>query len=289
MLEMVITAREADLGHGLKVRRVLPYAKRRMVGPWIFVDHAGPVTLAAEDTRAADVRPHPHIGLSTVSYLLSGQVSHQDSLGVHQLINPGDVNWMTAGRGISHSERFKHPDSFAGGGLELMQLWVALPEADEETEPAFTHYPAADLPVRDEGGVWMRLIAGEAYGMKSPVRTHSPLFYLHTEWQPGARLALPGGHREQAAYVARGEVEYGGQTYVTGQLLVFGDDTDAVITAHTKSTLMIFGGEPLGERHIFWNFVSSRKERIEQAKADWAAGRIPLPPEDNQEWIPLPG
>lgn len=289
MLEMVITAREADLGHGLKVRRVLPYAKRRMVGPWIFVDHAGPVTLAAEDTRAADVRPHPHIGLSTVSYLLSGQVSHQDSLGVHQLINPGDVNWMTAGRGISHSERFKHPDSFAGGGLELMQLWVALPEADEETEPAFTHYPAADLPVRDEGGVWMRLIAGEAYGMKSPVRTHSPLFYLHTEWQPGARLALPGGHREQAAYVARGEVEYGGQTYVPGQLLVFGDDSDAVITAHTRSTLMIFGGEPLGERHIFWNFVSSRKERIEQAKADWAAGRIPLPPEDNQEWIPLPG
>jgi len=289
MLEMVITAREADLGHGLKVRRVLPYAKRRMVGPWIFVDHAGPVTLAAEDTRAADVRPHPHIGLSTVSYLLSGQVSHQDSLGVHQLINPGDVNWMTAGRGISHSERFKHPDSFAGGGLELMQLWVALPEADEETEPAFTHYPAADLPVRDEGGVWMRLIAGEAYGMKSPVRTHSPLFYLHTEWQPGARLALPGGHREQAAYVARGEVEYGGQTYVPGQLLVFGDDSDAVITAHTKSTLMIFGGEPLGERHIFWNFVSSRKERIEQAKADWAAGRIPLPPEDNREWIPLPG
>ncbi|MGV3725506.1 pirin family protein [Hydrogenophaga sp.] len=288
MLQMVITAREADLGHGLKVRRVLPYAKRRMVGPWIFVDHAGPVTLAAEDTRAADVRPHPHIGLSTVSYLLSGQVSHRDSLGVHQLINPGDVNWMTAGRGISHSERFKHPDSFAGGGLELMQLWVALPEADEETDPAFTHYPAADLPVRDEGGVWMRLIAGEAYGMKSPVRTHSPLFYLHTEWQPGARLALPGGYSEQAAYVARGEVEYDGVTYVPGQLLVFGNDTDATLTAHTKATLMVFGGEPVGERHIFWNFVSSRKERIEQAKADWAAGRIALPPDDDQEWIPLP-
>lgn len=289
MFEMVITAREADLGHGLKVRRVLPYAKRRMVGPWIFVDHAGPVTLAAEDTRAADVRPHPHIGLSTVSYLLSGQVEHRDSLGVHQFINPGDVNWMTAGRGISHSERFKHPDSFAGGGLELMQLWVALPEADEETDPAFTHYPAADLPVRDQDGVWMRLIAGEAYGMKSPVRTHSPLFYLHTEWQPGARLALPGGYSEQAVYVARGEVEHDGQTYVTGQMLVFGDDTDAVITARTRATLMILGGEPLGERHVYWNFVSSRKERIEQAKADWAAGRIPLPPEDNQEWIPLPG
>ncbi|MDO9435556.1 pirin family protein [Hydrogenophaga sp.] len=289
MLEMVINAREADLGHGLKVRRVLPYAKRRMVGPWIFVDHAGPVTLAAEDTRAADVRPHPHIGLSTVSYLLSGQVEHRDSLGVHQFINPGDVNWMTAGRGISHSERFKHPDSFAGGGLELMQLWVALPEADEETDPAFTHYPAADLPVRDVDGVWMRVIAGEAYGMKSPVRTHSPLFYLHTEWQPNAQLPLPGGYSEQAAYVARGEVEYAGETYVPGQLLVFGNDTDAVITARTKATLMIFGGEPVGERHIFWNFVSSRKERIEQAKEDWAAGRIPLPADDNKEWIPLPG
>ena len=289
MLEMVITARPADLGHGLTVKRVLPYAKRRMVGPWIFVDHAGPVTMAPEDTSAADVRPHPHIGLSTVSYLLSGQVMHRDSLGVQQSIVPGDVNWMTAGRGISHSERFSHPESFAGGGLELMQLWVALPEADEETEPAFTHYPAADLPVQEADGVWMRLIAGSAYGMTSPVRTHSPLFYLHTEWQAGATKALPGGHSEQAVYVAHGEIEHAGQTYVPGQLLVFGDDPDAVITAREKSTLMIFGGEPLGERHVFWNFVSSRKERIEQAKADWQAGRIPLPPGDDKEWIPLPG
>lgn len=289
MLEMVINAREADLGHGLKVRRVLPYAKRRMVGPWIFVDHAGPVTLAPEDTCAADVRPHPHIGLSTVSYLLSGQVMHRDSLGVQQAIVPGDVNWMTAGRGISHSERFSHPESFAGGGLELMQLWVALPEADEETDPAFTHYPAADLPVREDGGVWMRVIAGSAYGMTSPVRAHSPLFYLHTEWQAGASMALPGGYREQAVYVARGAVEHAGQGYGVGQLLVFGDDTDAVITANESSTLMVFGGEPLGERHVFWNFVSSRKERIEQAKADWKAGRFPLPPGDDQEWIPLPG
>ena len=288
MLEMVITAREADLGHGLKVRRVLPYAKRRMVGPWIFVDHAGPVTLAPEDIKGADVRPHPHIGLSTVSYLLSGQVMHRDSLGVKQSIVPGDVNWMTAGRGISHSERFSHPESFEGGGLELMQLWVALPEKDEEADPAFTHYPARDLPVREGDGVWMRLIAGEAYGMTSPVKTHSPLFYLHTEWQAGASKSLPGGHKEQAVYVARGEIEHAGQSYAPGQMLVFGDDTDAVITAREKSTLMIFGGEPLGERHIFWNFVSSRKERIEQAKADWKAGRIPLPPGDDGEWIPLP-
>lgn len=289
MLEMVITARPADLGHGLTVKRVLPYAKRRMVGPWIFVDHAGPVTMAPDDMQGADVRPHPHIGLSTVSYLLGGQVHHRDSLGVHQIIVPGDVNWMTAGRGITHSERFTYPESFAGGGLELMQLWVALPEADEETDPAFTHYPAADLPVQEADGVWMRLIAGNAYGMSSPVRTHSPLFYLHTEWQAGASKALPGGYSEQAVYVAHGEIEHAGQTYVPGQLLVFGDDADAVITAREKSTLMIFGGETLGERHIFWNFVSSRKERIEQAKEDWQAGRMPLPPDDNQEWIPLPG
>jgi redox-sensitive bicupin YhaK (pirin superfamily) len=289
MLEMVITARPADLGHGLTVKRVLPYAKRRMVGPWIFVDHAGPVTMAPEEMQGADVRPHPHIGLSTVSYLLGGQVHHRDSLGVHQIIVPGDVNWMTAGSGITHSERFTYPESFAGGGLELMQLWVALPEADEESDPAFTHYPAADLPVQEADGVWMRLIAGSAYSMTSPVRTHSPLFYLHTEWQAGASKALPGGHSEQAVYVAHGEIEHAGQTYVPGQLLVFGDDPDAVITAREKSTLMIFGGEPLGDRHVYWNFVSSRKERIEQAKADWQAGRIPLPPGDDKEWIPLPG
>ena len=288
MLEMVINARAADLGHGLMVRRVLPFAKRRNVGPFVFLDHAGPVPLPPLYDRAADVRPHPHIGLSTVSYLLSGQITHRDSLGTLQIIRPGEVNWMTAGRGISHSERFTHPDSYADGGLELMQLWVALPEADEECEPAFTHYPATDLPVIESEGVWMRLVAGSAYGESSPVRTHSPLFYLHTEWQAGARKALPGGHREQAVYVAKGEIEHAGEVYQPGQLLVFGDDVDAVITARTPATLMLFGGEPLGERHIFWNFVSSRKERIEQAKADWAAGRFTLPPDDKDEWIPLP-
>ena len=311
MLEMVINARAADLGHGLKVRRVLPFAKRRNVGPFVFLDHAGPVPLPAEYVRASDVRPHPHIGLSTVSYLLSGQITHRDSLGTLQLtgvpspcglrcelawgrpgaalIRPGEVNWMTAGRGISHSERFTHPDSYADGGLELMQLWVALPETDEECDPAFTHYPASALPVIESDGVWMRLVAGSAYGESSPVRTHSPLFYLHTEWQAGARKALPGGHREQAVYVAKGEIEHAGEVYQTGQLLVFGADVDAVITARTPATLMLLGGEPLGERHLFWNFVSSRKERIEQAKADWATGRIALPPDDKDEWIPLPG
>jgi redox-sensitive bicupin YhaK (pirin superfamily) len=289
MLEMVIDARAGDLGHGLTVRRVLPFAKRRSVGPFVFLDHAGPVPLPAKYVREVDVRPHPHIGLSTVSYLLSGQITHRDSLGTRQVIRPGDVNWMTAGRGISHSERFTYPDSYADGGLELMQHWVALPEADEETDPAFTHYAASELPELQRDGVWMRLVAGSAYGETSPVRTHSPLFYLHTEWQAGASLALPGGHSEQAVYVAKGEVEHAGHTYQPGQLLVFGNDSDARLTARTPATLMLFGGEPLGERHLFWNFVSSRKERIEQAKADWREGRFTLPPDDQDEWIPLPG
>jgi redox-sensitive bicupin YhaK (pirin superfamily) len=289
MLEMVINARAADLGHGLKVRRVLPFAKRRSVGPFVFLDHAGPVPLPAGYSRAADVRPHPHIGLSTVSYLLSGEITHRDSLGTLQIIRPGEVNWMTAGRGIAHSERFTYPDSYAGGGLELMQLWVALPEADEETEPAFTHYPASALPVVERNGVWMRLVAGSAYGATSPVRTHSPLFFLHSAWQAGARLALPGGYSEQGVYVARGEIEHEDELYGPGQLLVFDNDTQATLTARTPATVMLFGGEPLGERHLFWNFVSSRKERIEQAKQDWAAGRFALPPDDKDEWIPLPG
>lgn len=289
MLELTIHARAADLGHGLTVRRVLPYAKRRMVGPFIFLDHAGPVTIAPEDIAQADVRPHPHIGLSTVSYLLSGQITHRDSLGVKQLIHPGDVNWMTAGRGISHSERFSHPESFAGGGLELMQLWVALPEADEETAPAFTHYPQGELPVHERDGVWLRVIAGQAYGLESPVRTHSPLFYVHVECAAGASLTLPGGYSEQAVYVARGAIEHAGAVHEAGQLLVFDSDSNAVIRAQSVATLMIFGGEPVGERHIFWNFVSSRQARIEQAKADWQAGRFALPPDDQDEFIPLPG
>lgn len=288
MLEMVITARSADLGHGLLVRRVLPYAKRRMVGPFIFWDHAGPVTFPPEAIPGADVRPHPHIGLATVSYLLSGSMTHRDSLGTVLDIRPGDVNWMTAGRGISHSERFTHPQSFEGGGLELMQSWVALPVEHEETAPAFAHTGKDALPTIDENGVWMRLVVGEAYGARSPVATLSPLFHVHAEAQAGARVRLPGGHAEQALYVAKGAVEHAGQTYEPGQLLVFGNDGDAFVTARSAATLMLFGGEPLGERHIWWNFVSSRKERIEQAKADWTAGRIALPPGDDAEWIPLP-
>jgi redox-sensitive bicupin YhaK (pirin superfamily) len=289
MLEMVIDARAADLGHGLKVRRVLPFAKRRSVGPFVFLDHAGPVPLPDSYDRNADVRPHPHIGLSTVSYLLSGEITHRDSLGTLQIIRPGEVNWMTAGRGITHSERFTYPDSYANGGLELMQLWVGLPEADEETDPAFTHYDRALLPERRAGGVWSRLVAGSAYGDTSPVKTHSPLFFLHAELDARAELALPGGYSEQAVYVVRGSIGYQEGTYEAGQLLVFDGDAAAKLQALSAATLMVFGGESLGERHLFWNFVSSRKERIEQAKADWREGRFALPPDDQDEFIPLPG
>lgn len=288
MLEMVINAREADLGHGLKVRRVLPFAKRRSVGPFVFLDHAGPVPLPAEYDRKADVRPHPHIGLSTVSYLLGGQITHRDSLGTLQIIRPGEVNWMTAGRGIAHSERFTYPDSYADGGLELMQFWVALPEADEECDPAFTHYPKSALPERNENGIWTRLVAGSAYGADSPAKTHSPLFLLHAELQPGAALALPGGYSEQAVYVAKGEIDHQGERYQPGQLLVFDGDASVQVTAPSAATLMVFGGESLGERHLFWNFVSSRRDRIDQAKADWREGRFALPPDDRDEFIPLP-
>ncbi len=288
MLETVIDARKAELGPGLVVRRVLPFAKRRMVGPFIFLDHAGPVKLPPETARQADVRPHPHIGLSTVSYLLSGVVTHRDSLGTVQVIRPGEVNWMTAGRGISHSERFEDPAAFAGDGLELLQSWVALPDAFEETDPAFNNYPVHALPEAQDGGVWMRMIAGHAFGLRSPVRTHSPLFYVHARISDGTRIGLPDRHVERAAYIVNGGLEFEGSVFRPGQMLVFAAGSDPSLRAVAPSTVMLLGGEPLGLRHIWWNFVSSRKERIEQAKADWKAGRIALPPNDRNEFIALP-
>ena len=288
MLDTLITAREGDLGHGLKVRRVLPFARRRMVGPFVFFDHAGPVSLPPEAVRGADVRPHPHIGLSTVSYLLSGEIIHRDGLGVVQRICPGEVNWMTAGRGIAHSERFEHPASFAGGGLELMQFWVALPEADEECDPSFAHYGPEALPLLERPGLRCRVLAGEVMGQRSMVRTSSPLFCAHVELSAGTTFTLDGRYPEQAVYVVRGAVSHGEQTAAPGQMLVFDQAPDTVV-AQQDSVVMLLGGEPVGPRHIFWNFVSSRPERIEQAKADWRAGHFKLPPDDRDEWIPLPG
>jgi redox-sensitive bicupin YhaK (pirin superfamily) len=288
MVEIVIEARKASLAPGMDVRRILPFRLRRMVGPFIFMDHAGPVSIQPEGGSAMDVLPHPHIGLSTVSYLFGGQVTHRDSLGVQQIIRPGEVNWMTAGKGIAHSERFEDPATLAGGKLEMIQTWVALPERDEESNPSFSNYKPEELPVFTDTGVWMRLIAGNAFGLRNNVQTHSPLFYLHVVLEQGARFGLPKEHSERAIYLAKGSVEVSGRPYVSGQMIVFDKGADPIIISREPTTLMLLGGEPLGERFIWWNFVSSRKERIEQAKSDWKEGRIVLPPNDNAEFVPLP-
>ena len=288
MLDIVIDAREAAISKSIKVKRILPFRLRRMVGPFIFMDHAGPITEIPSQASTLDVLPHPHIGLSTVSYLFGGQVTHRDSLGVEQIIRPGEVNWMTAGRGIAHSERFEDPAALAGGNLEMIQTWVALPEKDEESTPTFNNYTPDQLPIFTDTNVWMRLIAGNAYGLSNEVRTNSSLFYLHVILQQGARFGLPKEHDERGFYIAKGTVEVAGNIYHQGQMLVFNKGVDPIILAKENTTLMLLGGEPLGERFIWWNFVSSRKERIEQAKEDWKQGRIILPPNDNKESIPLP-
>lgn len=288
MLDIVIDAREAAISKSIKVKRILPFRHRRMVGPFIFMDHAGPITDIPSPPSTLDVLPHPHIGLSTVSYLFGGQVTHRDSLGVEQIIRPGEVNWMTAGSGIAHSERFEDPTALAGGNLEMIQTWVALPEKDEESAPSFNNYTPDQLPIFTDTNVWMRLIAGNAYGLSNNVRTNSSLFYLHVVLQQGARFGLPKEHDERGFYIAKGTVEVAGNTYNQGQMLVFNKGVDPNILAKENTTLMLLGGEPLGERFIWWNFVSSRKERIEQAKEDWKQGRIILPPNDNKEFIPLP-
>lgn len=287
MPEIIISARQAKISEAIRVKRILPFRKRRMVGPFIFMDHADPVTDIPTLPSDMDVLPHPHIGLSTVSYLLEGQMTHRDSLGVEQVIRPGEVNWMTAGRGIAHSERFEDPAALAGG-LELIQTWVALPEKDEEAPPSFENYVPEQLPVFTDTGIWMRLIAGHAFGLKSDVKTLSPMFYLHVTLQPGATFTLPREHQERAVYVVHGALEIGGHTYEAGVMVVFHKYEEPLLRAKGLTTIMLLGGEPLGERFIWWNFVSSRKERIEQAKEDWKQGRIILPPNDDEEFIPLP-
>jgi redox-sensitive bicupin YhaK (pirin superfamily) len=281
----IIEQRRRDLG-GFEVGRVLPFTRRHMVGPFIFFDHIGPKQFAPGFPKSVDVRPHPHIGLATVTYLFAGEIMHRDSVGVQQAIQPEEVNWMIAGRGITHSERFEKARA-AGGPLHGIQAWVALPREHEETEPSFAHYGSEALPVHQDGGVRLRLLAGEAHGLRSRVRTHSPLFYAHWELDRGARMALPAEFSERALYVAAGEIQVDGQVLGPGKMLVFDKDEDGSVEASARATLMTLGGEPVGERFIEWNFVSSSKERIEQAKADWRARRMKLPDFDNQEFIPL--
>jgi redox-sensitive bicupin YhaK (pirin superfamily) len=281
----VIDQRRRDLG-GFEVGRVLPFTRRHMVGPFIFFDHIGPVTFAPGIPRSVDVRPHPHIGLATVTYLFAGEIMHRDSVGVQQAIQPNEVNWMIAGRGITHSERFEKARA-TGGLMHGIQAWVALPNEHEETAPSFGHFGSESLPVHEDGGVRTRLLAGSAFGLTSGVTTHSPLFYAHWELQPGARVGLPGDYSERAVYIAAGEVEAQGRRFGAGKMLVYDRGEDTTLTAVQSSTVMALGGEPVGERFIEWNFVSSSRERIEQAKSDWRAGRMKLPDFDNQEYIPL--
>jgi redox-sensitive bicupin YhaK (pirin superfamily) len=287
MIELVIDQRRRDLG-GFEVGRVLPFAQRRMVGPFVFFDHMGPVEMAAGTPRSTDVRPHPHIGLSTVTYLFSGELHHQDSLGFDQQIRPGEVNWMTAGRGISHSERFDGLIRKHGGLMHGIQAWVALPDGLEETEPAFAHYAGADLPTYESAGLKARLIAGSGFGATAKVKTHSPMVYAHWALAAGATAAFPAEHPERAAYVAAGEIEVENRRFQAGRMLVLAPGDSVVIRAEQPSTVMLLGGEPVGPRHVWWNFVSSSQDRIEQAKADWKAGRFALPPRDHDDIIPLP-
>jgi redox-sensitive bicupin YhaK (pirin superfamily) len=286
MLDFVVDQRRRDLG-GFEVGRVLPSAKRRMVGPFIFFDHLGPVDFPRGIPKSVDVRPHPHIGLSTVTYLFDGEIMHRDSVGSEQAIHPGEVNWMISGRGITHSERFEKARA-QGGSVHGIQSWVALPKEDEETDPGFMHYGQDDLPTFKDRGVWTRLLAGEAFGVKTRVTTHSPMFYAHWVLVARAKAQLPALYSERAAYVVSGSVEADGQTFNAGQMLIFSSGADASLKALTPATVMALGGEPVGERYIDWNFVSSSLERIEQAKADWRAGRMKLPDLDNGEFIPLP-
>lgn len=286
MIEHILTARRRDLG-GFDVARVLPAGARRMVGPFIFFDHMGPARFAPNIPKNTDVRPHPHIGIATITYLFAGEIVHRDSVGAHQVIRPGEVNWMTAGRGITHSERFETMREH-GGVLDGIQAWIALPERDEEIEPSFVHFAVDALPAREVDDAHVRVIAGSLLGLTSPVVTRSPLFYAHASLRAGAALAIPAEYSERAAYIAQGRVRIDGQELGAERMIVFAANTTAAITALDNATIMLLGGEPVGERHIWWNFVSSRLERMEQAKADWRAGHFQLPVNDDREFIPLP-
>lgn len=286
MIDLIIDKRTRDLGGGFEVGRVLPFAKRRMVGPFIFFDQMGPVDFAPGIPRELDVRPHPHIGLSTVTYLYSGAITHRDSLGFKQEIQPGAVNWMTAGKGITHSERFEFA-RMNGAHMHGIQAWVALPGEDEEIDPGFWHHPAESLPAWTELGLRGRMIAGAAEGMDAGVNVRSPLFYMHWEMVAGASRFVPGEHSERAVYLTSGAIEVSGQALKPGQMAVLGKG-DVRVTAEAPSTVMVLGGEPIGERFIFWNFVSSSKARLEAAKEDWTQGRMKLPDGDDQEFTPLP-
>lgn len=282
----IIDARSRGVG-GFAVRRLLPSRARRLVGPFIFFDHLGPADLAPG--AGIDVRPHPHIGLATVTYLFEGELLHRDSLGSAQPIRPGDVNWMTAGRGIVHSERSTPESRRQGSRIHGLQLWVALPIALEESEPSFTHHPRATLPSLDVAGVRVRVLAGSFHGVESPVSTSSALFYVDAEMPAGSELLLESEHEERAVYVVEGGIGCGADRAGSGRMLVFAPGGKVVLRAESAARVVLLGGAPLpGDRHISWNFVSSSRERIERARRDWKEGRFPKVPGDEVDLEPLP-
>ena len=285
-LETLIVAPTKDLGDGFEVRRALPSARRRMVGPFIFLDQMGPALFGAG--HGLDVRPHPHIGLATVTYLFEGEIMHRDSLGTIQPIRPGEVNWMTAGRGIAHSERTGPETRTSGGRLFGMQAWVALPKKHEETEPTFVHHESSTMPVHEGEGVRMKLIVGALHGQRSPVGALSDMVYADVALEAGARFQVSAGHEERALYIAQGAVELDGTGFHTGDLLVLRPGSELIVRATGPARMLVLGGEPMdGPRYIFWNFVSSSRERLEVAKAEWREGRFARVPQET-EFIPLP-
>ncbi len=281
----LISGKVTDMGN-LTVRRILPHRDARAVGPFIFFDHMGPANFAAGD--GIDVAPHPHIGLATVTYLFDGAILHHDSLGNHLEIRPGDLNWMTAGRGITHSERETGDVKIRDHALHGLQLWVALPTEDEDCTPDFTHIAKDDLPIIEDAGLHMRLIAGEAFGKTAPVPVKSKLFYLDIHMDEGAQLLLPGENQEAALYVIDGTLAIDGDSHGAFSFITIAPEEIPDIIAQTDCRVMLLGGLPLGHHHMWWNFVSSSKDRIEQAKSDWANGRFPQIPGET-DIIPLPG
>jgi redox-sensitive bicupin YhaK (pirin superfamily) len=285
-IDLVIVPRSVDVGH-FAVRRALPHVNRRMVGPFIFFDHFGPAEFHAG--QGIDVRPHPHIGLSTVTFLFDGEIVHRDSLGTAASIRPGEVNWMTAGRGIVHSERTAPDHRREGEPIHGLQCWVALPATEEESAPAFAHHDATALPLVSEEGKTVRLVAGNAYGLHSPVATSWDTLFADVTLASGAVFPVDAETEERAIYLISGEVEIAGDRFSPGRLLLLRPGDRITITAVGDTHLVLLGGAAMdGPRHIWWNFVSSRKERIEQAKADWKLARFDTVPGDDQEFIPLP-
>jgi len=291
-IETLIVPRARDLG-GFEVRRALPAPKRQMVGPFIFFDQAGPAELLSG--QGIDVRPHPHIGLGTVTYLFQGDFHHRDSTGADQIIRPGALNWMVAGRGVSHSERTSATARSGPNSLSGIQTWLALPEADEEMDPMFEHHGKETLPVIEDRGVSLRLILGNAYGETAPATMFSETFYADVTLEAGARLPLPDNHEDRGIYIVDGSISIAGQNFEAAQMMVFRPGDRITIAAGERGArLMVLGGATLsGPRYIWWNFVASSRERIEEAKAEWRAqnwgkGRFDLPANDREEHIPLP-